>query len=144
MRPKSLFPEPTCRKCNTGMTLARVVPCAEGYAIWSYRCTNCSRTFHMVEARTADSACRSERRAVPRHNVIMSGTVEYRAGRFSCMVRDVSAAGARVDLTDRTKIPVRFTLIAEGSHLPCHLIWRDGRRIGVAFSAALQEAGLPG
>jgi hypothetical protein len=133
MRSKSLFPEPTCRKCNTGMTLARVVPCAEGYAIWSYGCTNCSRTFHMVEAQTADSACLSERRAMPRHNVIISGTVKFGADTFSCMVRDVSAAGARVDLTDRAKIPTQFTLIAEGSHLPCQLIWRDDRRIGVAF-----------
>ncbi len=116
------------------MTLARVVPCAEGYAIWSYGCTNCSRTFHMVEARTADSACLSERRGVPRHNVIIPGTVECGRGKFSCMVRDVSAAGARVDLTDRTKLPLHFTLIAEGSHLPCHLIWRDGRRLGVAFN----------
>jgi hypothetical protein len=134
MRSKSLFPEPTCRKCNTGMTLARVVPCAEGYAIWSYGCTNCSRAFHMVEARTADSARLSERRGVPRHNVIISGTVECGADTLSCMVRDVSAAGARVDLTDRAKLPTHFTLIAEGSHLPCQLIWRDDRRIGVAFN----------
>jgi DNA-directed RNA polymerase subunit RPC12/RpoP len=116
------------------MTLAGVVPCTEGYAIWSYRCTNCSRTFHMVEARTADSACRSERRAVPRHNVTISGTVKFGADTFSCMVRDVSAAGARVDLTDRTKLPLHFTLIAEGSHLPCQLIWRKERRIGVVFN----------
>jgi hypothetical protein len=116
------------------MTLVHIVPCAEGYALWSYGCTNCSSTFHMVEARTADSACLSERRAVPRHSVTISGTVEFGAGRFSCMVRNVSAAGARLDLTGRARIPAHFTLIAEGSHLPCHLIWRKERRIGIAFN----------
>ena len=116
------------------MTLARIVPCTEGYAIWSYGCTKCSSTFHMVEARTTDSARLPERRAVPRHNVIISGTVKFGADTFSCLVRDVSAAGARVDLIDRAKIPAHFMLIAEGSHLPCHLIWRKERRIGIAFN----------
>jgi hypothetical protein len=115
------------------MTLTRIVPCAQAYAVWSYACASCSSTFHMVEARTAESASLSERRALPRHNVTISGTVKFGADTSSCMVRDVSAAGARIDFTDRAKIPADFMLITEGSHLPCHLIWRKEGKFGIAF-----------
>jgi hypothetical protein len=49
------------------------------------------------------------------------------------MVRNVSAAGAGLDFTNRASIPERFMLIANGSLLRCHLIWRRERRMGIAF-----------
>jgi hypothetical protein len=87
----------------------------------------------MVAARTADSAAHSERRVVARHRVITSGTIEFGGGRLACMVRDLSAAGASLDSTGRARIPKRFTLITEGSHLPCRVVWRREGRIGIAF-----------
>jgi len=133
MSSKSLDSAPACRTCHTAMVLSGIVPCAEGYDMWSYRCPNCSETFIMVAARAADSASRSERRVVARHPVITSGTIEFGGGEIACTVRNLSAAGAELDSTGRARIPQRFTLIAEGSHLPCQVIWRREGRIGIAF-----------
>ncbi len=52
---------------------------------------------------------------------------------MSCLVRDVSAAGAGLDLTGRAATPEHFTLIAFGAQLPCQVIWRQEKRIGIAF-----------
>lgn len=53
-----------------------------------------------------------------------------------CVLSDVSESGARID-TDQTKtIPDRFTLLlaSNGSaRRKCHVVWRKGRQIGVAF-----------
>jgi hypothetical protein len=49
------------------------------------------------------------------------------------MVRDVSAAGACLGLTSRAQLPKIFTLMTDGSSLPCHTIWRRGKQIGIAF-----------
>ena len=38
-----------------------------------------------------------------------------------------------IDVTSPVGIPDHFTLIADGSHLPCHVIWRKEKRIGIAF-----------
>jgi DNA-directed RNA polymerase subunit RPC12/RpoP len=115
------------------MALGGIVPCADGYDMWSYRCANCGGTFAMVAARTADSASRAERRVVARHRVTTSGSIEFGGDRLACMVRNLSAAGAGLDSTGRARIPKRFTLIAEGSRLRCRVIWRREERIGIAF-----------
>ena len=49
------------------------------------------------------------------------GTIEFGGGAGSCMVRNVSTLGAALD-----------TLVADGSHRTCQIIWRK-RRIGVEF-----------
>jgi hypothetical protein len=126
-------PEPTCRKCNTGMVLHRITPCAERYDIRLYGCHNCSGTLHMVEACTAVRASVRERRAVARHRVTSTGTIELSGGAVACVVRDISAAGVGLELARRVEIPQHFTLIVDGSHLPCEIIWRRQKRIGVAF-----------
>lgn len=51
MAPQIAHPNPSCQKCDTGMILDGITPCAEGYDLWSYRCLICGSTFNMVEAR---------------------------------------------------------------------------------------------
>jgi len=126
-------PKPTCRKCNAAMTLSGITPCAEGYDMWSYRCSTCSEALIMVEARTPASAAVSERRLVPRHPVATAGTIETNAGVVACMVRNVSAAGAELSLSRQMRTPGHFTLVTEGSHLPCQIIWHREKRIGLVF-----------
>jgi hypothetical protein len=126
-------PEPTCRKCNAAMSLNGITPCAEGYDMWSYRCSKCSETLIMVEARTPSSAAVSERRLVLRHPVATAGTIETNAGIIACMVRNVSAAGAELSLPRHIRTPEHFTLVTGGSHLPCQIIWHREKRIGLAF-----------
>ena len=115
------------------MALNGVNPCAEGYDMWTYHCFKCGGAFNLVEPRTLSSPAVSERRQVLRHPVVTTGTIEFGAGTVSCMVRNLSAAGAELSLTGRVETPDEFTLIAEGSHLPCHVIWRREKRIGIAF-----------
>jgi hypothetical protein len=75
----------------------------------------------------------AENRISQRHRVLKAGTIEFGGGAIDCMVRNISAAGAALDVTSPVGIPQHFTLITDGSHLSCRVIWRKEKRIGVAF-----------
>ena len=51
------------------------------------------------------------------------------------MVRNLSISGAALDVTRTVGIPEHFNLVfpADGLHMPCHVVWRKEKRIGVAF-----------
>jgi hypothetical protein len=49
------------------------------------------------------------------------------------MVRNISDTGAALDVTSPLGIPAQFTLVTDGNHLPCRVVWRKEKRIGVAF-----------
>lgn len=76
-----------------------------------------------------------ERRATPRKPVLMSGIIHFAGGAINCLVHDMSIAGAALDVADSHDIPERFDLVfkADGAHIPCHVVWRQDERIGVAF-----------
>lgn len=74
-----------------------------------------------------------EKRTSLRHRVLKAGTIEFHGGAIDCMVRNLSAAGAALDVTSPVGIPAHFTLFADGEPHPCHIIWRKEKRIGVAF-----------
>ncbi|MDO9295220.1 PilZ domain-containing protein [Bradyrhizobium sp.] len=77
----------------------------------------------------------AEHRATPRHRVLKAGIIEFGGGTIDCTVRNMSEAGAALDVASPVGIPDRFGLIlpAEGRRLPCHVVWRKEKRIGVAF-----------
>lgn len=75
----------------------------------------------------------SERRTTLRHRVLKAGTIEFGGGAINCMVRNLSPIGAALDVTTPVGIPEHFTLIADGSHKPCRIIWRGQKRIGIEF-----------
>ena len=133
---------PTCQKCSTGMVLSVILPCAEGYDIWSYICSGCGGTFDMVEARTGHHALMIEQRGVRRHRVTTAGTIRFNGAAATCMVKNFSAAGAGLDTTGGVEIPAGFTLTTHGSKLPCHVVWRGKKRIGVAFDGSSIGGGL--
>jgi hypothetical protein len=76
-----------------------------------------------------------ENRRTPRHRVLKAGTIEFGGGGISCMVRNLSAAGAALEVSNQTGIPERFILVVpgDGLHLRCHIAWRRERRIGIVF-----------
>ena len=76
-----------------------------------------------------------ERRAIPRKPVLMSGPIQFAGGAINCLVRDMTISGAALDVADPHDIPERFNLVfkADGTHIPCHVVWRQEERIGVAF-----------
>jgi hypothetical protein len=77
----------------------------------------------------------SESRAAPRHRVLKAGTIEFGGGAIDCTIRNLSNAGAALDVTSPVGIPDRFTLVlpGDGLHMSCHVVWRKQRRLGVAF-----------
>jgi hypothetical protein len=74
-----------------------------------------------------------EQRRAPRRRVLKAGTIEFGRSAFSCMVRDRSDTGAKLDVPSPIGIPERFVLLADGLRLPCHVVWRKENRIGIAF-----------
>jgi hypothetical protein len=76
-----------------------------------------------------------ERRDKARHRVLKAGTIEFGGGAIDCTVRNFSGAGAALDVTSPVGIPDHFTLFlqADGTHLPCQVVWRKEKRIGVKF-----------
>jgi PilZ domain len=78
----------------------------------------------------------AEKRNITRHRVLKAGTIEFGGGAIDCMVRNMSNTGAALDVTSPIGIPEYFTLVfpADGLHMPCHVVWRKEKRIGVAFN----------
>jgi hypothetical protein len=77
-----------------------------------------------------------ETRIAPRFRVTKSAQIEYGGDKTPCTIRDLSATGAALELSDlAARIPAAFTLIVpeDGLKLPCHVVWRTAFRLGVAF-----------
>ncbi len=130
---QSSHPTPFCKDCSKDMWPNGITPFAGGYDMWSYICKGCGRHFRMVEPRTAYSASVSERRRLARLAVSRFAIFEASEDIAPCRVRDLSAAGAGINLTKRAKIPERFRIVIDGSRLLCRLVWREKTFIGVEF-----------
>lgn len=76
-----------------------------------------------------------ESRKVPRQRVLKAGTISFGGSAIDCTVRNISDAGANLEVVTPLFIPDRFTLIvpSTGFKQPCHIVWRRERRMGVAF-----------
>ena len=79
-----------------------------------------------------------ERRKVQRHRTLKAGSISFnRAAGIDCRVRNLSPAGACLEVASQIGIPDDFVLVVECDHLhqPCHVIWRTATRMGVEFRA---------
>jgi hypothetical protein len=76
-----------------------------------------------------------EKRIFPRERVLRAGTIEFGGSAIDCMVRNMSNVGAALQVSSPMGIPEIFTLVFQtaGLRLPCHVVWRKERWIGVAF-----------
>ena len=77
-----------------------------------------------------------EKRKVQRHRTLKAGHIAFnRAGTIDCRVRNLSPAGACLEVASQIGIPDRFELLIDADHMhqPCHVIWRTATRMGVAF-----------
>lgn len=78
----------------------------------------------------------SERRNTSRRRVLKVGMIAFRnGGGLSCMVRNISATGACLEVASPFGIPDDFNLVIESDRFqqPCHVVWRRDNRVGVAF-----------
>ena len=79
-----------------------------------------------------------ERRKVQRHRTLKAGSISFnRAAGIDCRVRNMSPAGACLEVASQIGIPDDFVLVVESDHLQqsCHVIWRTATRMGVEFRA---------
>jgi PilZ domain len=76
-----------------------------------------------------------EHRTTPRRRQLKAGRISFGGGTIDCTIRNFSEAGAALDVTTPVGIPEHFTLVVEADnlHLPCRVIWRKEKRIGVRF-----------
>jgi PilZ domain len=79
-----------------------------------------------------------ERRRVQRHRTLKAGSISFnRAAGIDCRVRNLSPAGACLEVASQIGIPDDFVLVVDSDHLQqsCHVIWRTATRMGVEFRA---------
>ena len=76
-----------------------------------------------------------ERRARPRRTVLMSGAIEAAGSTINCLISNISILGAAIEVNGAHDIPERFNLFfkTDDARIPCHIVWRQEGRIGVAF-----------
>ena len=77
-----------------------------------------------------------ERRNNQRQRVLKAGTITFNHGAgIDCTVRNLSSAGACLDVASPLGIPDDFILVigSEQVQHPCHVTWRREKRIGVDF-----------
>ena len=77
----------------------------------------------------------NEHRISSRQRVLKAATIEFGGGAIDCTIRNMSNSGAALDVNSPVGIPDRFILVlpADGLHVPCHVIWRKPKRIGISF-----------
>ena len=78
-----------------------------------------------------------ERRKAPRHRTLKAGSIRFnRAGSIDCRVRNLSVAGAMLEVAGQLGIPDEFALViaADRFRQNCRVVWRMPTRLGVAFA----------
>lgn len=77
-----------------------------------------------------------ERRKIQRHRTLKGGSIRFNcAGGIDCRVRNLSPAGACLEVSSQAGIPNDFVLVIAYDRLqqPCRVVWRTENRLGVAF-----------
>jgi len=77
-------------------------------------------------------------RIAPRYRTNKPAFAEYGGDKYSCVVRDLSTTGGAIefsDIVDLIPIAGAVTLVIpdDGLRLACHVVWKRGYRMGVAF-----------
>ena len=78
-----------------------------------------------------------ERRKLPRHRTFKGGMILFQpAGTMDCVVRNLTAAGACLEVTHSATLPDHFALIIKPEIIrrTCAVVWRSAGRIGVRFA----------
>lgn len=78
----------------------------------------------------------TEQRKKPRLRTLKSGSIsfDYASG-IDCIIRNLSEAGACLEVDTPVGVPNAFTLIIKPELIKrqCQIAWRKARRIGVRF-----------
>ena len=76
-----------------------------------------------------------EQRTIFRKRVLKNAQIVLsdRAPKLECAVRNISDAGACLQVSTTYGIPANFDVIIEGARRPCQSIWRTDTKIGITF-----------
>ena len=84
----------------------------------------------------------ADRRAAPRVKALLRGIIYYngRSAAADCLVRDISATGAKLELSENVIIPDLFDIYIpkKGGTLRAAVQWRHGDLVGIAFMGPAQ------
>jgi hypothetical protein len=74
-------------------------------------------------------------RVNPSGLVSKAGTIitDVKAPAVKCMVVDLSAGGACLEVPDPDRLPKRFVLLHGSTKKSCRIVWKRFHRIGVQF-----------
>jgi len=72
----------------------------------------------------------------PRRNTCIQATIAMGFSTMTCIMRNVSDSGAKLEVRGVNTVPDRFDLIVPG-HLPqpCRVVWRAMKEIGVQYQS---------
>jgi len=80
----------------------------------------------------------SERRALVRHKTFIKGRIYFnnRLSSMDCILRDVTAAGCRLEISDSVALPDAFELYIPNRNetFQARVEWRKGDRLGISWS----------
>jgi hypothetical protein len=78
-----------------------------------------------------------ERRATQRRRVLKGGSIEFDGRTVECVLRNISATGAALQVDRRLCIPHEFKLNVPHSEIQnCRVVWRKEPLIGLEFEVA--------
>lgn len=66
-----------------------------------------------------------------------SATIVFERQAYGCTVRNLSAAGAALDIAWAQVVPDTFNLVMgdSGSSRECRVVWRKEKQLGVTFAS---------
>ncbi|MBV1697799.1 MAG: PilZ domain-containing protein [Hyphomicrobiales bacterium] len=80
-----------------------------------------------------------ERRALARHKTLFKGRIYFnnRLSSMDCIVRDVTAEGARLECSENVTLPEVFELYLanKDEYFRARVIWRRGSQLGISWKA---------
>jgi hypothetical protein len=74
-------------------------------------------------------------RIAQRRRVLKSARIEFGGIELDCVVRNISATGAAIEVSSPMQCPFAFVLAipSDESVRHCRVVWRRGKRMGVRF-----------
>ena len=86
----------------------------------------------------------TEQRNIRRQRVLKNGKIVFRNNMsvVDCVVRDMSATGARIACYDPAAVPSEFRLVlpADNTIRDVKVVWRRGALIGLRFTSEAKRA----
>ncbi|WP_409363678.1 PilZ domain-containing protein [Bradyrhizobium canariense] len=85
--------------------------------------------------KSGNYAFMENQRISPRRRIFKAGQIVFGSSAIECSVRDISGHGARITVQSPLWFPETFVLSvpSEGIAKHCHIAWKRGGQIGIAF-----------